>query len=178
MSFEYAPTESDDSETEDKSMGSFDREETAKCMYLGSQLNALQASLSDEKREEHRSVFNLPLLMNLLVGDGWKEGILPPVDTTEKQPSEDGDGGIILSAIRFVLMKSLRDMAQYSVKDGSPQLDNTDSSLKTQRMSRATAASLPPTLALLQRLISSQDGSQVSSTLSKFGLCLLDHRTS
>ena len=169
MSFEYAPTESDDSETEDKSMGSFDREETVKCMYLGSQLNALQASLSDEKREEHRSVFNLPLLMNLLVGDGWKEGIFPPDDITEKQQSEDGDGGIILSAIRFVLMKSLRDMAQYSVKDRTPQLDNTDSSLKTQRMSRATAASLPPTLALLRRLISRQLvlGSQVSSTLSK-----------
>ena len=45
MSFEYDPTESDNSETEDKSMGSFDREEMTKCIYLGSQLHVLQVRI-------------------------------------------------------------------------------------------------------------------------------------
>jgi len=177
---EYDPGKKDESETGDESMDddNTDKKESslAKCMYLGSQLNALQAALYDEKRDEHRSVFNLPLLINLFAADGWKDGILPvSIDGSENQDSDNDDGGVILSAIRFVLLEGLRDMADFTAKDKvNVQEEGTDSSTqhKTQRMSRAVAASFPPTLSLLRRLVSRPllVGSQMATTLTKMKL--------
>jgi len=174
---EYDPAKKDESETGDANMDddNTDKKESslAKCMYLGSQLNALQAALYDEKRDEHRSVFNLPLLINLYAADGWKDGILPvSIDGSENQDSDNDDGGVILSAIRFVLLEGLRDMADFAAKDKvNVQEEVTDSSTqhKTQRMSRAVAASFPPTLSLLRRLVSRPllVGSQMATTLTK-----------
>jgi hypothetical protein len=133
-------------------------EDAAKCMYLGTQLNALHSSLCEDKREEHRRMFNVPLLVNLLVGDGWRDGVIPisaeSIDELSTQPEPQ-----IMLAIRFVLTHSLRDMAFFAVKEGDHE----------QRMSRAVASSLPPTLSLLQRLISRPIlvESQIATMLAK-----------
>ena len=157
--FEHVNIKSDDKKADgNSSMEDDDKSDdlgaaSAKCMYLGSQVSALQASLYEEKRGEQRGTgFNLPLMISLLVADGWKDGIFSVVD--EKQQAEtDGDDGIILSAIRFILLQSLRDMATFAAKERTSQ-EQTDTPKNIQRMSRAVAASLPPTLTLLRKLMS------------------------
>ena len=157
-------------------------------------LNNLHSSLCEEKREEHRRVFNLPLLINMLVGDGWKDGLYAPtadgdVDDDEKKEEESSKGdGTVFAAIRFVLNHCLKDMASFATrepamdvgkdknskkKEGSAE-DNDDkeeeeSRNPPQRMSRAVASSLPPTLSLLRRLISRPllVESQITSALTK-----------
>ena len=84
-----------------------------------------------------------------------------------------------MSAIRFVLMNSLRDMSAFATKGGEVgqtddvmQVDSADVSTarkSQQRMSRAVASSLPPTLSLLRRMMSRPllAESQISSLLAK-----------
>ena len=79
-------------------------------------------------------------------------------------------------------MHSLRDMAMFAAKerasmqgegseqkDGSEKTDGTDLSHGAQRMSRATASSLPCALSLLRRLISRPliVDTQMSTALAK-----------
>jgi hypothetical protein len=143
--------------------------DAAICMYLGTQLNALHSSLCEDKREEHRRIFNTPLLINLLVGDGWRDGIYAlseesaDVLSTQSEPQ-------IMSAIRFVLMFSLRDMAFHAAKEEEQiGISNEGVPRFSQRMSRAVASSLPPTLSLLERLISRPllVESQIATVLTK-----------
>lgn len=103
---------------------------------------------------------NIPLLINLLVSDGWKAGIYSNVDSAgndDRPESPAPKDGCILLAIRFVLLHSLSDMAEMQEKR------------QKNRMSRAVASSLPPTLSLLRRLISIKGSPEdsLSSTLAK-----------
>eukprot|EP00571_Detonula_confervacea_P003423 CAMPEP_0172329052 /NCGR_PEP_ID=MMETSP1058-20130122/60671_1 /TAXON_ID=83371 /ORGANISM="Detonula confervacea, Strain CCMP 353" /LENGTH=4507 /DNA_ID=CAMNT_0013046199 /DNA_START=90 /DNA_END=13614 /DNA_ORIENTATION=- len=144
------------------------------CMYFGTQLNILHSSLCEEKREEHRRIFNVPLLINLLVSDGWKDGVSADEQQLESPTHE---GGVIISAIRFVLMHSLRDMALFAAKEralGAEQGNTLQEGVgmtqnNAQRMSRAVASSFPPTLSLLRRLMSRPllFESQISIVLAK-----------
>jgi len=125
----------------------------------------------EEKREEPRRIFNLPLLINLLVGDGWNDGIFTAADKVFDD--ESNSKSRILSAIQFVLMHSLRDMAHFAAKERllGRKLDNSKGAgmIRRQRMSRAVASSLPPTLSLLRNLFSRSllVESQIASVLTK-----------
>ena len=139
---------------------------------------------------------NIPLLLNLLVdakssndpdvSDEWKDGLYAAINCACKQDADNSTAvegsGAIYSAIRFVLMHSLRDMAMFAAKerasmqgegseqkDGSEKTDGTDLSHGAQRMSRATASSLPCALSLLRRLISRPliVDTQMSTALAK-----------
>ena len=63
------------------------------------------------------------------------------------------ENGFLFSAIRFVLMHSVGDMAAMQEKSNI-KLRKGGCNLQPLRMSRAIASSLPPTLSFLQRLIS------------------------
>lgn len=90
-----------------------------------------------------------------------------------KVDSEKSDSRIF-SAIKFVLMHSLRDMAFFASNERA-QRQKTDTDPKNacltrpQRMSRAVASSLLPTLSLLRKLISRPllVESQIASSLTK-----------
>ena len=80
------------------------------------------------------------------------DGILA-VEVADKSDSR------VLSAIKFVLMHSLRDMALFANKERTRrQKPDTDPKraclIRPQRMSRAVASSLMPTLSILRKLIS------------------------
>ena len=141
--------------------------DAATCMYLGTQLNALHSALKEEEGQASRRAFNIPLLINLLVGDGWRDGVYAltaesaDVSTSESEPQ-------MMAAIRFILRHSLRDMAYFAAThSGALSEDKLPHLL--QRMSRAVASSLPPTLSLLQKLISRSLllESQIATTLTK-----------
>lgn len=113
----------------------------------------------EEKREEPRRTFNLPLLVNLLVGDGWSDGIIfsaaEIIDTSDESDSKSR----ILSAIQFVLVHSLRDMDHFATMERARRqelgIDRMKAGMvRNQRMSRAVASSLLPTLSLLRKLVS------------------------
>lgn len=44
-------------------------------MYLGTQLNARHSALKEDDGQASRCAFNVPLLIILLVGDGWRDGV-------------------------------------------------------------------------------------------------------
>lgn len=155
--------------------------DAAKCMYLGNQLNLLYVSLCEERRD--RRILNVPLLLNILLSFGRPkrtndaeisfDDVYSAANSAGQCWSEESDtpssledDGLV-SAIRFVLMHSLRDMAQFAAKEkqSSETLEPSDKSEEdkstsppqnAQRMSRAVASSLPSALSLLQRLISRQ----------------------
>lgn len=89
------------------------------------------------------------MFSDLLARDGWKDGIYAAADSAEEQNSESPahDGGAVISAIRFVLMHSLRDMAVFAAKDrasgGEEQSSKSQEGegvpYNAQRMSRAVA---------------------------------------
>lgn len=127
------------------------------CMYFGSLLELAHACLFDEKRE--RRILNIPILLSLLSSRGFSEGFegceLSLDDACNRFPSSG-----LLGAIRFVLKHSLHDMSENSIKDRSNQvskelgrLAGDSEDLRTPRVSRCACASLPPTLALLSRLL-------------------------
>lgn len=154
--------------------------DAAKCMYLGNTLNLFHACLYSEKRADRRGNMNIPLLLNQLVSDGWKDGVFPPEnDTTDEvvNPSSSHEAAF-LTAIRFVLKHSLRDMGIFAVREkafreeqqvGSDDTATSNKHPYHQRVSKAVASSFPPTLSLLQRLISRPIllESQVSNVLTK-----------
>ncbi len=110
-------------------------EDAAMCMYLGTQLNALHSSLCKDKQEEHCRIFSVSLLVNLLVGDGWRDGVFPISSESSDESSTQPEPQIML-AITFVLIHSLCNVAFFAVKKGEHE----------QRMSRAVASLLPPML--------------------------------
>lgn len=126
--------------------------DAATCIYLGTQLNALHSALKEEEGQASRRAFNVPLLINLLVGDEWRDGVYAStaesadVSTSESEPQ-------MMAAIRFILRHSLRDMAYIAAKHSGASSEDKLPHL-SQQMSRAVASSLPPTLSLLQTLIS------------------------
>ena len=140
-------------ETDNKDGASSFSKDAATCMYLGTQLNALHSALKEEDGQASRRAFNVPLLINLLVGDGWQDGVYAltaesaDVTTSESEPQ-------MMSAIRFILRHSLRDMAYFAAKHSGASSEDDKLPHLSQRMSRAVASSLPPTLSLLQKLFS------------------------
>ena len=44
-------------------------------MCLGTQLNALYSALKEDDGQASRRAFHSPLLINFLVGDGWRDGV-------------------------------------------------------------------------------------------------------
>ena len=141
-------------------------EDAIKCMYYGNILNLLHASIYEEKRD--RSSVNLPLLLSLLVSCGLtniSKGLI------EERSSESETNPLL--AIQFVLHHCLSDMSKFAMS-GVPRLNKAEINrmslpCKQQRMSRAVASALPPTLTLLKRLVSRSllVDTQVSSTLMK-----------
>ena len=174
--FEFAEkkTELDDDSADDTT--SKISKDASKCMFYGNILNLLHTCLYEEKRE--RRILNIPLLLNLMASNGWKDGIYPPeIDTDDKNAISDTPECGFLLAIQFVLRHSLRDMAIFAVKERTMREEQSDKipadgvsqcSLH-QRVSRAVASSLPPTLSLLRRLISRPlfFESQMSNVLTK-----------
>jgi hypothetical protein len=124
-------------------------------MYFGPLIELTQACLLEEKRE--RRILNIPLLLNLLLSRGFAEGLeclqLNHQETTCSILFNSG----FLGAIRFVLKHSLHDMAQHAAKNRHSQGQNrslcTSDDSSNPRVSRFICASLPPTLALLTRLL-------------------------
>lgn len=132
-------------------------EDAAKCMYFGNIINLVHTCMYEEKRD--RKSFNIPLLLNILLSCGWTNGISLPNDLSDykgnaelSRPRTD-----LLSTVQFVLQHSLRDMSTYviakSPQEEKTEMDGTSHQRKQQRVSRAVAASLPPTLAFLKRLV-------------------------
>lgn len=142
--------------------------DAAKCMYYGNTLNLFHTSLYSEKRLERRGSMNIPLLLRVLASEGWRKGIYPP-----EEPPNDEKEYAFISAIRFVLKHSLRDMAIFAVKKRASQEeeqpDVAEKPKSHQRLSRAVASSFPPTISLLQRLISRQNivDSSISTSIGK-----------
>ena len=138
--------------------------DAARCMYLGNILNLFHNCLYSERRLDRRGSLNIPLLLSLLTSEGWKAGIYPPGDSSDEEKTESGPQTyVFISAIQFVLKHSLRDMAILAVKKKAlreEQLSKPSDSQKHksshQRVSKAVASSFPPTISLLQRLISRQ----------------------
>lgn len=50
-------------------------EDAETCMCLGTQLNALYSALKEDDGQASRRAFHAPLLINFLVGDGWRDGV-------------------------------------------------------------------------------------------------------
>ena len=147
--------------------------DAAKCMYFGNIINLMHTCMYEEKRD--RRSFNIPLLLNLLLSCGWKDGISLPKDFSEKfDPQSSQPGTDFLSAVQFVLRHGLRDMSTFVIAK-APQVEeeteNNGATLlrKQQRVSRAVASSLPPTLAFLKRLVSRSllVETQISNALSR-----------
>lgn len=85
----------------------------------------------------------------MLVGEGWKEGVYESTDADDEVESTDG---FIFPAIRFVILHSLADMEQK--RNLLVSKSSESNSQQSERMSRAVASSLPPTLYLLRTLVS------------------------
>jgi len=147
-------------------------EDAAKCMYFGNIINLMHTCMYEEKRD--RRSFNIPLLLNLLVSCGWTDGVSLPKDFSEKSTAEMSQPGTdFLSVAQFVLHHSLSDMSTF-VTSEAPQEEKAETSgtslpRKQQRVSRAVASSLPPTLTFLKRLVSRSllVETQISNALSK-----------
>jgi E3 ubiquitin-protein ligase HUWE1 len=120
-------------------------------MYLGSMLSHLQACLFDDRRE--RRMVNFPLLVSLLSSDSF-------VEKTLKSPTANANGKDIeriesiglFDAVRFVFKHSLSDFAGRAPL--STGKDASERKAPSQRVSRSTAASIPPLISLLRRLVS------------------------
>lgn len=137
-------------------------EDATKCMYFGNIINLMHTCMYEEKRD--RRSFNIPLLLNLLVSCGWTDGVSLPKDFSMSQPATD-----FLSAVRFVLNHSLSDMSTFVAAKAPREEITASSPRKQQRVSRAVASSLPPTLTFLKRLVSRSlfVETQMTNTLSR-----------
>ena len=143
-------------------------------LFLGSMLNTLHSCLYEEKRE--RQVLNLPLLVKLLYCNGFTDGLCDFDEMEANTGNKDLPREGFLGAIRFVIKHGLLDMANIAkqninlIEDKTLEKDTSFNFCNTrQRMSRSVAASLPPAIALMQRLTirSILVDSQISSVLSR-----------
>ena len=149
--FQFPHEQKNDEKVQVAGSETMSSEDAAKCMYFGNIINLMHTCMYEEKRD--RRSFNIPLLLNILVSCGWTDGISLPQDFSTPQPAKD-----FLSAVQFVLHYSLSDMSTF-VTAKSPQEEKAGTngmslSRKQQRVSRAVASSLPPTLTFLKRLVS------------------------
>jgi hypothetical protein len=124
-------------------------------MYLGAQISHLMACLFDDKRE--RRNLNVPLLVRLLYTD---EG-----DSSTVTPSRP----FFLDAIGFLFRQSLSEFQDSAVSETDRPTDEAADGSPRQCLSRTVAASLPPAITLMHRLIPSSllSSSTLSSTLTR-----------
>lgn len=126
-------------------------------MYLGSILSHLHACLFEEKRE--RRMVNVPLLLYLLEAN--------------KEDSKGQKKRTLLDAIRFVFEQGLVDFETRGKEHMGSREDRP-----IQCITRPVAASLPPAISLLRRLmsgslISSSPAASILSRMKKRDLTLL-----
>ena len=140
-------------------------------MYLGCMLTLLHSTLLEERGNQTREAYNLFLLYGLLsetevLEDGQVDGKMPSsssgtsIDSGESVGTDLPAVGFV-GAIRFVLSEALADMQRRAFET----LDN----LPEQKLSRCTAASLPPAMALLRCLASKSIISNDSPTGNVLG---------
>lgn len=125
-------------------------------MYLGCLLNHLQAFLFEEKRERKQA--NVVLLLSLLETTTSYEGGEPSL--------------AFLDAAKFTLLQSLRDFESRSdcMRKQDDEVVEISKGRAIQHFDRTIAASLPPTISLLQKLMAGSliTSSPVSAILSRF----------
>jgi E3 ubiquitin-protein ligase HUWE1 len=139
--------------------------ESGAAMYLGCLLSHLHSCLFEEKRE--RRMVNIPLLISL---SNAHESIVSARCRSENGVVEEIS---LFDGVTFIFKQALADFESRALHD-SPETrkDATGKMKPHQRLSRTTAASLPPATSLLRRLMSgpSITSSPVSSVLSRVKL--------
>ena len=134
-------------------------------MYLGCLLSHLHSCLFEEKRE--RRMVNVPLLISL---SNAHETI-----SSARSRSENGvvEEISVFDGVSFIFKQALADFESRALHDSPETRKDAAGKMKPhQRVSRTTAASLPPATSLLRRLMSgpSITSSPVSSVLSRVKL--------
>ena len=135
--------------------------DTGVAMYFGCLLSHLHSCLFEEKRE--RRMVNVPLLIVLAKSHVSKS----------QDVGQPGNADVtFLDGMQYILRQGLVDFEFRAVEVSSRcqnEMDSTGKTKPVQRLSRTVAASLPPSIALLRRLISgpSITSSPVSSVLSR-----------
>lgn len=120
-------------------------------MYFGSMLSLLHSSIHEERstRLRERDFFNLFLLFSICYEEGlvtgMKEGKGEVIEENTALPSSG-----FLGALRFVLAEGLDDVNALADRVGTTAYTSS----ANQVLTRYTAASLPPAIALLRRLVS------------------------
>lgn len=117
-------------------------------MYYGCILSYLQACLFEDKRE--RRMVNLPLLVSLLSSDSYVSRLFQKEGTAGIDSDQTGDSTMgLFGACSFIFDAGLRDLQTRTLES-----DPTSHKLPRQRVARSVAASFPPLLTFLRRLMS------------------------
>lgn len=126
--------------------------EAGAAMYLGCMLSHLQACLFDDKRE--RRMVNFPLLVSLVSSDSFVEKAAGDSSMPDNNGmGEESSASLgIFDAVRFVFKHGLSDFASRAPTFPTEQVPG--SRVPKQIVSRSTAASIPPLISLLRRLVS------------------------
>jgi E3 ubiquitin-protein ligase HUWE1 len=151
-----------------------DPSHAAAAMYLGCMLSQAQSCLFDEKRE--RRALNFSLLVNLLHSDSIMHAtsrrMASAVGSADMMEIESSFG--LLEAASFVLRFSLTDLDSRSLGESLCNRMNESSAplcAPPQKVSRWVAASFPPAISLLRRLlVTPVSTSPVVSVLSRIKL--------
>jgi hypothetical protein len=146
---------SSEAETVSNSPRGFVTNDAGVSIYLGALLSHLHACLFEEKRE--RRMLNLPLLISLVMADG---SYFRRADMGSSSPTSPNTAAVFLKAISFVFKQSLSDL-QSSLSSAPEHQTGQEATAQLLFVSRNVAASLPPSIELMQRLIS---GSLITSS--------------
>ena len=112
---------------------------SAAALYLSSLLSHLHGCLFEEKRD--RRVLNLPLLLVMMNSDPFVAAL------KSSKISGDQVSFKFFDVVRFVFDHALDDLSTRPVS-------SDPNTLKNQVLGRSVAASLPPTIVVLRRLVS------------------------
>jgi hypothetical protein len=127
-------------------------------IYLGALLSHLHACLFEEKRDRKIYVLNLPLLISLVMTD---RSYFRRTDTGSSSPPPPNSSAVFLKAIIFVFKQSLNDLQSSFSAASEHETCHEATKAPFHFVSRCVAASLPPSIELMQRLIS---GSLITSS--------------
>lgn len=115
-------------------------------MFFGCMLNNLQACLFDDKRE--RKMVNLPLLVSLLSSDPYVCRLFQGNESLANFDSSDSKMGVF-GACCYISKEGLCDLQTRAACDG----DTNDEKRPRQRLGRSVAASFPPLVTFLRRIM-------------------------
>jgi Domain of Unknown Function (DUF908)/Domain of Unknown Function (DUF913) len=126
----------------------------AAALYLSSLLSHLHGCLFEEKRD--RRVLNLPLLLFVMNSDPFVAAL-----KLSKIPGDQASFKFF-GVVRFVFDHALDDLS-------TRPISSDPNSLKNQVLGRSVAASIPPTIVVLRRLVSTSvvKASPLIATLEK-----------